>query len=47
MISFVNEFLSYVLVFVVFVAVMIAAGVIGVKVRKNKDAKTAATTIEE
>ena len=43
LVLFVNEFLSYALVFVIFVAGMIAAGVIGVSVRKKKNAKAAET----
>ena len=39
MIAFINEFLSYILVFVIFVSVMITAGVIGVNIRKKQDAK--------
>ena len=42
LILFVNAFLSYLLVFVFIVAVVVVACVIGVKWRKNKDAKIAA-----
>lgn len=41
LILFVNEFLSYVLIFIIFVLVMIISGVVGVRIRKNKDAKLA------
>lgn len=41
--AFIGEFLSYIIVFVIFIATMIIAGNIGVKMRKSKDAKTAAT----
>ncbi len=43
LIAFVNEFLSYLLVFVVFVVSMIVAGKIGAAIRKNKNEKEAAT----
>ncbi len=42
LILFVNAFLSYLLVFVLIVALVIVACVIGVKWRKSKDAKAAA-----
>ncbi len=42
LILFLNAFLSYLLVFVLIVAVVVVACVIGVKWRKNKDAKAAA-----
>ncbi|MCI6713872.1 MAG: hypothetical protein MR523_02885 [Lachnospiraceae bacterium] len=42
LILFVNAFLSYLLLFVLVVALVIAACIIGVKLRKNKDAKAAA-----
>ena len=38
-IAFTNSFLSYLLLFCICVAVVIIACVIGVKLRKNKDAK--------
>ena len=41
LILFVNSFLSYLLVFIVAVAVIIVAVLIGVKLRKNKDSKAA------
>lgn len=41
LILFVNAFLSYLLVFVLIVALVIVACVIGVKWRKSKDAKAA------
>lgn len=40
-ILFANAWLSYFLLFLIFIAVMIIAGTIGVKIRKNKDAKAA------
>lgn len=42
LILFVNAFLSYLLVFVFIIAVVVVACIIGVKWRKNKDAKIAA-----
>ena len=44
LILFVNAFLSYLLLFVLIVALVIVACVIGVKWRKSKDAKAAAET---
>ena len=42
LILFLNAFLSYLLVFVLIIAVVVVACIIGVKWRKNKDAKLAA-----
>lgn len=42
LILFMNSFLSYLLFFVLIVALVIVACVIGVKWRKSKDAKAAA-----
>ncbi|MDE7246755.1 MAG: hypothetical protein K2N43_02595 [Lachnospiraceae bacterium] len=42
LILFVNAFLSYLLCFVLIIALVIVACVIGVKWRKSKDAKAAA-----
>lgn len=42
LILFLNSFLSYLLLFVLIVAVVVVACMIGVKWRKNKDAKAAA-----
>ena len=42
LILFVNAFLSYVLIFVLIIALEIVACIIGVKWRKSKDAKNAA-----
>lgn len=42
LIAFINSFLSYLLLFGVCVAVVIIACVIGVRLRRNKDAKEAA-----
>ena len=47
LILFVNAFLSYLLLFVLVVALVIVACIIGVKLRKNKDAKAAAQKAEE
>ena len=46
LVLFLNSFLSYLLLFVICVAVIIVAVLIGVKLRRNKDAKDAAM-IEE
>ncbi len=42
LILFLNAFISYLFVFVLIIAVVIVACIIGVKWRKNKDAKIAA-----
>ena len=42
LILFLNAFLSYLFVFVLIIEVVIVACIIGVKWRKNKDAKIAA-----
>ena len=48
LILFVNSFLSYLLLFVLVVALVIVACIIGVKWRKSKDAKAAlATGVQE
>ncbi len=44
LILFVNSFLSYLLLFVLIVALVIVACVIGVKWRKSKDSKAALET---
>lgn len=44
LILFVNSFLSYLLCFLLIVALVIVACIIGVKWRKSKDAKAAAQT---
>ena len=41
-VAFTNSFLSYLLLFGICVAVVIAACIIGVKLRKSKDAKVEA-----
>ena len=41
LIAFINSFLSYLLLFGVCVAAVIIACLIGVRLRRNKDAKTA------
>ncbi len=38
-ILFANAWLSYFLLFLIFIAAMIVAGTVGVKIRRNKDAK--------
>lgn len=43
LISFVNEFLSYIIVFAVFISVMLVSGFIGTSIRKSKNAKEAET----
>ena len=42
LILFVNAFLSYLLLFILIIALVIVACIIGVKWRKSKDAKAAA-----
>ena len=44
LILFLNSFLSYLLLFVIIVALVIIACIIGVKWRKSKDAKAALNT---
>lgn len=44
LILFVNAFLSYLLLFVLIIALVIVACMIGVKWRKSKDAKNAANS---
>ena len=44
LILFLNAFLSYLLLFVIIVALVIIACIIGVKWRKSKDAKAALNT---
>lgn len=46
LILFLNQFLSYLLLFVIAVVVVIVAILIGTKLRKNKDAKLAASEEE-
>lgn len=47
LILFVNAFLSYLLLFVLIIALVIVACIIGVKWRKSKDAKTSANEAVE
>ena len=47
MIAFINEFLSYLLVFAVFVVTMLVAGKIGTSLRKKKNAAEAVVEAEE
>lgn len=47
LIAFINSFLSYLLLFGVCVAVVVIACLIGVRLRRNKDAKTAALEAEQ
>lgn len=42
LVLFINSFLSYLLLFVLIIALVIVACIIGVKWRKSKDAKAAA-----
>ena len=46
LILFTNAFLSYLLLFVICVCVVIAAVIIGMRIRKAKDAKDAIQTAE-
>ncbi len=41
LILFLNSFLSYLLVFIIIIAVVLLAVFIGIKLRKNSDAKAA------
>lgn len=41
MIAFINTFLSYLLVMIVFLVLIVAAVLLGKKLRQNKDAKEA------
>lgn len=47
LILFVNAFLSYLLIFVLIIALVVVACIIGVKWRKSKDAKAAMNNSEE
>jgi len=47
MISFINTFLSYLLVMIVFFALIVAAVILGKKLRDMKDAKDAVKAMEE
>ncbi|MBR5337741.1 MAG: hypothetical protein IK152_07135 [Lachnospiraceae bacterium] len=47
MVAFINEFLSYGLLVIIFAAIMIVGGFIGVKLRGAKDAKAKAAEPEE
>ena len=47
LILFANAFLSYLLLFVLIIALVIVACIIGVKWRKSKDAKTSANEVVE
>jgi len=44
---FLNSFLSYLLLYIIFGACIVAAVFAGIKVRKNKNAKEAAVTATE
>lgn len=46
LILFLNSFMSYLLLFIICVAVIIVAVLIGIKLRKNKDAKEAVSLDE-
>lgn len=41
MVAFINTFLSYLLVMIVFLILIVAAVILGKKLRENKDAKLA------
>ncbi len=47
MVSFVNAFLSYLLVVIVFLAIITVAVILGKKLRENKDAKDALKSADE
>lgn len=47
LVLFLNSFLSYLLCFVVIIILAVVAVVIGVKMRKNKDAKLAAQEMDQ
>ncbi|MBQ7065731.1 MAG: hypothetical protein IJN92_02825 [Lachnospiraceae bacterium] len=47
LILFVNSFLSYLLLFVIMIGLVVIACIIGVKMRKSKDAKLAAEAAME
>lgn len=47
LIAFLNMFLSYLLVFVIFMVCIVTAVIVGVKCRKSKNQKEAATQNEE
>lgn len=46
MIAFINTFLSYLLVMIVFAVLIVAAVILGKKLREAKDAKDAAALVE-
>lgn len=47
LILFINSFLSYLLLFVIMIGLVVIACIIGVKMRKSKDAKLAAEAAME
>lgn len=47
LILFINSFLSYLLLFVIMIGLVVIACVIGVKMRKSKDAKLQAEALLE
>lgn len=47
LISFLNSFLSYLLVFAIVAVLVVIASFVGIKLRKNKDAKDALAMMEE
>ncbi|MBD5544907.1 MAG: hypothetical protein HDR01_11895 [Lachnospiraceae bacterium] len=47
LILFFNSFLSYLLLFVIMIALVVAACIIGVKLRKSRDAKLQAEALLE
>ena len=44
MVSFINMFLSYLLLCVIFIAIIVCAVLLGKKLRENKDASTKTVT---
>ena len=46
LILFVNAFLSYLLVYIIALALIVTAILLGIRFRKHKDAKKAASAIE-
>lgn len=47
LILFLNSFLSYLLLFVIMIALVVIACIIGVKMRKSKDARLQAEAVME
>lgn len=47
LIAFINSFLSYLLLFGVCIAVAVSAAFLGIRLRRNKDAKDAAEAVKQ